>query len=108
MIQPSSQDRLAALEQRVVENNHRIADSIIDRERTAAHYVTRGELQNAVTELRGYVTETWRDVSDRLDTLAEGTQTRSAYLSNAIIAGLISIIVCLAGVIVAMALHFCS
>ena len=35
MITPSSQDRLAALEQRVVENNHRISDSIIDRERTS-------------------------------------------------------------------------
>ncbi len=35
VITPSSQGRLAALEQRVVENNHRISDSIIERERTS-------------------------------------------------------------------------
>jgi hypothetical protein len=105
MITPTSQDRLAALEQRVVENNHRISDEIIDRERTAAHYVTRGELHNAVTELRGYVTETWRDVSDRLDTLAEGQHNRQVYTSNATIAALVSIIVCLAGAIIAIVLH---
>ena len=105
MITPSSQDRLVALEQRVVENNHRISDSIIERERTSSHYVTRSELHNAVTELRGYVTETWRDVSDRLDTLAEGQRNRQVHTSNATIAGLVSIIVCLAGAIIAIVLH---
>jgi hypothetical protein len=102
---PTSQDRLAALEQRIVENNHRIADSIIDRERTSARLATRGELQNAVNELRGYVTETWRDVSDRLDLLAEGQRNRQVYVSNAIIGALVSIVICLAGAIVAVALR---
>ena len=102
---PSSQDRLTALEQRIVENNHRIADSIIDRERVSARLATRGELQNAVTELRGYVTETWRDMSDRLDLLVEGQRNRQVYVSNATIAALVSIIVCLAGAIVAVAVR---
>jgi hypothetical protein len=102
---PSSQDRLTALEQRIVENNHRIADSIIDRERVSARLATRGELQNAVTELRGYVTETWRDMSDRLDLFVEGQRNRQVYVSNATIAALVSIIVCLAGAIVAVAVR---
>lgn len=102
---PSSQDRLTALEQRIVENNHRIADSIIDRERVSARLATRGELQNAVTELRGYVTETWRDMSDRLDLLVEGQRNRQVYVSNATIAALVSIIICLAGAIVAVAVR---